>query len=44
MKRDRKFGEQSTCRFKIGIGSLTKIDQSTQKSQKKKKKDEWAPI
>ena len=34
LKRDTKFGEESTCRFKIGIKSLTEFDPSTQKSQK----------
>ena len=34
LKRDTKFGEESTCRFKIGIRNLTKFDPSTQKSQK----------
>ena len=29
-----KFGEESTCRFKIGIRNLTHFDLSTQKSQK----------
>ena len=33
-KRDRKFGEELTRRFKIGIRNLTKFDPSTQKSQK----------
>ena len=31
LKRDTKFGEESTCRFKIGKSNLTKFDQSTQK-------------
>ena len=34
LKRDTKFGEESTCRFKIGIRNLTNFDLSTQKSQK----------
>ena len=34
LKRDTKFGEESTCRFKIGIRNLTKFDPSTRKSQK----------
>ena len=34
LKRDTKFGEESTCRFKIGIMNFTKFDPSTQKSQK----------
>ena len=33
LKRDTKFGEESTCRFKIGIRKLTTFDPSTQKSQ-----------
>ena len=32
-KRDTKFGEESTCHFKIGIKNLTNFDLSTQKSQ-----------
>ena len=34
LKRDRKFGEESNCRFKIGIRNLTNFDQNTRKSQK----------
>ena len=34
LKRDIKFGEESTCRFKIGIENLTKFDPSTKKYQK----------
>ena len=34
LKRDTKFGEESACRFKIGIRNLTNFDLSTQKSQK----------
>ena len=34
LKRDTKFGEESTCRFKIGLRNLTKFDPSTPKSQK----------
>ena len=34
LKRDTKFGQESTCRFKTGIKNLTKFDPSTQKSQK----------
>ena len=34
LKRDTKFGEESTPRFKIGIRNLTKFDLSTRKSQK----------
>ena len=33
LKRDTKFGEESTRRFKIGITNLTNFDLSTQKSQ-----------
>ena len=34
LKRDTKFGEESSCRFKIGIRNLTKFERGTQKSQK----------
>ena len=34
LEKDAKFGEESTCRFKLGIRNLTKFDLSTQKSQK----------
>ena len=34
LHRNTKFGEESTCRFKIGIRNFTKFDPSTQKSQK----------
>ena len=34
LKRDTKLGEESTCRFKIGIRNLTKVDPSTKKSQR----------
>ena len=34
LKRDAKFGEESTCRFKIDIRNLTNFDLSTHKSQK----------
>ena len=34
LKRDTKFGEVVTFRFKIGIRNLTKFDPSTRKSQK----------
>ena len=34
LKRDTKFGEESTGRFKIGIRNLAKFDPSTRKSQK----------
>ena len=33
LKRDTKFGEKSTCHFKIDIWNLTNFDLSTQKSQ-----------
>ena len=34
LKRDTKFGEESTSRFKFGIRNLTKFDPSTRKSKK----------
>ena len=34
LKRDAKFVEESTPRFKIGIRNLTKFDPGTPKSQK----------
>ena len=34
LKRDTKFGEESTRCFKIGIRNLTNCDPSAQKSQK----------
>ena len=34
LKRDTKFGAESTYRFKIDIGNLTIFDLSTQKSQR----------
>ena len=34
LNRDKKFGEESTCRFKIGIRYLTNFDMSTWKSLK----------
>ena len=34
LKRDTKFGEESTCPFKIDIRNLAKFEPSTQKSQK----------
>ena len=34
LKRDTKFGEESSCRLKIGIRNLTKFEPSTRKSQK----------
>ena len=42
LKRDTKFGEESTCHFKIEIRILTNFDLSTQKSQKFSL--EWAPF
>ena len=34
LKWDTKFGEESTCRFKIDVENLTNFDLSTQKFQK----------
>ena len=34
LKRDTKFEEESTCRFKIDIKNLTNFDLSTQASQR----------
>ena len=34
LKRDTKFGKESTCCFKIGIMNLTSFDLSTRKSQR----------
>ena len=34
LKRDTKFGEESTCCFKIGVRNLTNVNLSTQKSQR----------
>ena len=34
LKRDTKFGEESTCRFKIGIRNLTNFDLNTRNSKK----------
>ena len=34
LKRDRKFGEESTCHFKTDARNLTNFDLSTRKSQK----------
>ena len=34
LKRDTKFGEESTCRFNIGVKNLTNFDPSTRKSKK----------
>ena len=33
LKSDAKFGEELTCRFKIGMSNLSNFDSSTQKSQ-----------
>ena len=32
LKRDAKFGEESTCRFKIGTRILTNFDLNTRKT------------
>ena len=32
-KNDKKFKEELTCRFKIGMRNLTNFDMSTRKSQ-----------
>ena len=42
LKRDTKFGEESSCRFKIGIRNLTKFEPSTRKSQNFS--FQWAPF
>ena len=42
LRRDTKFGKESTRRFKIGIRNLTKFDPNTLKSQKFS--FQWAPI
>ena len=34
LKRDTKYGEESTCRLKIGLTNLTNFDLSAQKSQR----------
>ena len=34
LKRDTKFGEESFCRFQIGIRNLTNFDPSTRKVSK----------
>ena len=34
LRRDTKFGEESTCCLKIGIRNLTNFDQSASKSQR----------
>ena len=42
LKRDTKFGEKLTCRFKIDINNLTNFDENTQKSQKFSL--QWVPL
>ena len=42
LKGDKKFGEESTRRLKIGKGNLTNCDPSARKSQKFSFK--WAPL
>ena len=42
LKRDTKFGEEWSCRLKIGIRNLTKFESSTRKSQKFS--FQWAPF
>ena len=42
LKRDKKFGEKSTCCFKIDIKNLTNFDVNTRKSQKFSLK--WGPF
>ena len=32
LRRDTKFGEESTCRFKIGIRNLTESDSPSQEN------------
>ena len=34
LNRDTKFGQESACRFKIGIKNLKNFDVNTRKSQK----------
>ena len=34
LKKDTKFGEESTCRLKIGIRNLSNFDLSARKSQR----------
>ena len=34
LKRDAKFGEESTCRLKVDIRNLANFDLSTRKSQR----------
>ena len=34
LKRETKFGEESTCRLKIGKNNMTNFDLSTKKSQR----------
>ena len=33
LKRDTKFGEESTCHLKVGIRNLSNLDLSARKSQ-----------
>ena len=42
LKRDTKFGEESSCHIKIGIRNLTKFESSTRKSQNFSL--QWAPF
>ena len=42
LKRNTKFGEESTCRVKIGMRNLTKFDLSARKSQRFS--FSWAPL
>ena len=34
LKKETKFGKESTCRFKIGMRNFTNFDPSTRKSKK----------
>ena len=42
LKRDTKFGEELTCRFKIDMKNLTNFNLSTQKPQRFSL--QWAPF
>ena len=42
LKRDTKFGEESSCRLKIDRRNLTKVESSTRKSEKFS--FQWAPF
>ena len=42
LKRDTKFGEEMTCRFKMGIRNITNFDLSTQIFERFPLK--WAPF